>query len=116
MSFPPEGSICSWRGSMGRVADGPVFPARLGGFRDPSNTQADMREALDRAGFEWATSHVFRKTVATFMDIAGLSARATADQLGRANVSTTQDVYMGRKVAANGADQALEVLGVSLGN
>jgi integrase len=37
----------------------PVFPAPLGGWRDPSNTQADLREAFANAGFDWVTSHVF---------------------------------------------------------
>jgi integrase len=38
------------------------------------------------------------------MDIAGLSARAAADQLGHAKVSMTQDNYFGRQVARTGAD------------
>ena len=36
----------------------PVFPAPLGGWRDPSNTQADLRDAFTAAGFDWVTSHV----------------------------------------------------------
>jgi len=56
----------------------PVFGAILGGWRDPSNTQADLRQAFDAAGYPWVTSHTFRKTVATLMDQAGLSSRATA--------------------------------------
>jgi integrase len=89
----------------------PVFPAPLGGWRDPSNTQADLREAFVAAGFDWVTSHVFRKTVATLMDHAGLSSRAAADQLGHANTSMTTGVYFGRKVAATGAAAVLETLG-----
>ncbi len=88
----------------------PVFPAPLGGWRDPSNTQADLRDAFTTAGFDWVTSHVFRKTVATLMDQAGLSSRAAADQLGHANTSMTTDVYFGRKVAATGAAAVLETL------
>jgi integrase len=57
----------------------PVFPAPMGGWRDPSNTQADLREAFTQTGFGWITSHTFRKTVATLMDEAGLSARVAAD-------------------------------------
>jgi integrase len=71
----------------------PVFPASLGGWRDPSNTQADLRQAFTNAGFDWVTSHVFRRTVATVMDQAGLSSRAAADQLGHADTSMTSDVY-----------------------
>ncbi len=43
------------------------------------------------------TSHVFRKTAATILDEAGLSARLVADQLGHARPSMTQDIYFGRK-------------------
>jgi integrase len=89
----------------------PVFPAALGGWRDPSNTQADLRDAFITAGFDTVTSHVFRKTVATLMDHAGLSARAAADQLGHANTSMTTDVYFGRKVLVTGAAAVLEALG-----
>jgi integrase len=42
------------------------------------------------------TSHSFRKTVATMIDDAGLSARIGADRLGHAKVSMTQDRYMRR--------------------
>jgi integrase len=89
----------------------PVFPAQLGGLRDPSNTQADLRDALDLAGFDWVSSHTFRKTVATWMDHAGLSARAAADQLGHAQPSMTQDVYFGRKARVTGAARIVEALG-----
>jgi integrase len=88
----------------------PVFTAPRGGIRDPSNTSADLRAALDTAGFTWVTAHVFRKTVATLMDEAGLSARAAADQLGHAAPSMTQDVYFGRRTAHTGAAAALEEL------
>lgn len=60
------------------------------------------------AGFGHITSHVLRKTTATMLDHAGLSARAIADQLGHANPSLTQDVYLGRQVASTGAAAALE--------
>ena len=43
-----------------------------------------VRTARGTAGFTWVTSHVFRKTCATILDEAGLSARAVADQLGHA--------------------------------
>jgi integrase len=89
---------------------GPVFPAPLGGSRDPSNTQADLRDAFAAAGFHRVITHTFRKTVAPRMDHAGLSSRA-ADQLGHANASMTTDVYFGRKVAATGAAAILETLG-----
>lgn len=54
------------------------------------------------------TSHVFRKTAATILDEAGLSARQVADQLGHARPSMTQDTYMGRKLVDRRAADALE--------
>ncbi|EWM15225.1 tyrosine-type recombinase/integrase [Kutzneria sp. 744] len=65
-----------------------------------------MREAFDAAGYPWVPSHVYRKTVASMMDDAGLTARAAADQLGHAQVSMTQNVYFKRKVAKTGGGGA----------
>ena len=48
------------------AADPPVvIPSAKGLLRDPNNTSGDLRKALDRAGFPWAMSHTFRRTVAT---------------------------------------------------
>lgn len=93
-----------------------VFTAPNGGLRDPSNTQSDLRKIFDAAGYEWVTSHVYRKTVATLMDEAGLTARQAADQLGHAKISMTQDNYFGRKVAQTGAAGVLEVFSNPGGN
>ncbi|WP_029429862.1 tyrosine recombinase XerC [Blastococcus sp. URHD0036] len=92
------------------TADGSevAFPSPTGRLRDPHNTSSNLRQALNRAGFEWVTSHVFRKTVATRLDEAGLSARQIADHLGHNRPSLTQDVYMGRGLAAPEAAAALE--------
>jgi integrase len=77
-----------------------VFPSPNGHLRDPSNTSGDLRQALNRAGLPWVTSHTFRKTVATRLDDAGLSARQIADHLGHSRPSLTQDVYLGRGTAS----------------
>lgn len=92
---------------------GPVFPSRAtrgrgGSWRDPSNTSRSFREARARAGFEWVTSHVFRRSVATILDESGLTAREIADQLGHARPSMTMDVYMGRKAVGGAGATALE--------
>ncbi|WP_329788699.1 site-specific integrase [Lentzea sp. DG1S-22] len=88
--------------------DGPVFPNSLGGLRDPSNTRRDIRKARGGDEFAWVTSHVFRKTAATILDEAGLSARVVADQLGHARPSMTQDTYLARKAVDRKAADALE--------
>ncbi|SFU01110.1 Phage integrase family protein [Geodermatophilus amargosae] len=87
-----------------------AFPSPNGRLRDPHNTSTDLRRALDRAGFTWVTSHVVRKTVATRLDEAGLSARRIADHLGHNRPSLTQDVYMGRGLASPEAASALQRL------
>ena len=97
------------RGAPQRV----VFGSPLGHLRDPSNTANDLREVLDGIGctvcegrgwlptegtpakrvrcdagpFSWVTSHTFRKTVATRLDEAHLTARQIADQLGHASLA-----------------------------
>lgn len=92
-----------------RPAEGVVFgspTART--LRDPSNAAGDLREVMDRFGYEWVTFHTFRKTVATRLDEAGLSGREVADQLGHSQPSMTQNSYMGRKVLSPRAAAALE--------
>jgi integrase len=89
-----------------------VFPTEMGHLRDPANTRRDLREAFRRAGYEGITSHILRKSVATLMDDAGLTARSAAVQLGPAQTTTmTQNIYFGRKVRKTGAAEVLEVLG-----
>jgi integrase len=76
---------------------GVIFTSPAGLLRDPSNTQADLRQALDRAGYPWVSSHVFRKTVASRLDDEGYAIRHIADQLGHSRPSTTMDYYLGRQ-------------------
>lgn len=54
------------------------------------------------------TSHVFRKSAATGMERAGLTARDIADQLGHTRVSMTQDAYLGRRILNEDAAAALD--------
>lgn len=93
---------------MGRPDASPVFPNVDGGLRDPSNTLRVLRATRGSEGFEWVTSHVFRKTAATVLDQAGLTSRVIADQLGHSRPSMTQDVYIARKVVDEATAKALE--------
>lgn len=86
----------------------PVFPDSRGGWRDPSNTRRDLRNARGTEGFAWVTSHTFRKTCATILDDAKLSARNIADVMGHSRPSMTQDVYMGRKAVDPAVAHALD--------
>lgn len=67
--------------------------------------------AVETDALAWITSHAFRKTNATILDDAGLSARKIADQLGHARSSMTQDVYMGRRSRNSAAAAALDAAG-----
>lgn len=87
-----------------------VFPTVLGNIRDPRNTSRDWREARDRLGYPKVTTHSFRKTVATVLDQAGLSAREIAEYLGHENPSLTQDVYMAKNTGGKKAALALDHL------
>lgn len=73
-----------------------IFPSTTGTWRDPDNFRARWREVREELGVPDATSHSFRKTVATLIDDAGLSARIGADHLGHTRISMTQDKYMAR--------------------
>ncbi|MEU5852131.1 tyrosine-type recombinase/integrase [Saccharopolyspora shandongensis] len=73
-----------------------------------TNTRRVLRETRCNEGFAWVTSHVFRKTAATILDEAGLTARLIADQLGHSRPSMTQDVYMERRAVSRKTADALE--------
>lgn len=87
-----------------------VFPSQLGKLRCRSNTNSDIRDALDPLGFDWATTHTFRKTAATLLNDGGLTVREIADQLGHKRISITQDTYFGRSSASPKAAQLLSVI------
>jgi integrase len=88
-----------------------VFPSQQGKLRDRSNTSSDLRDALDPLGYDWITSHTFRKTAATLLHEGGLRVREEADQLGHSRISITQDVYFGRGAGSRQAADALDALG-----
>ena len=96
------------RRRAGRIGITAVFPDSRGGWRDPTNTSRDLRNARGTEEFAWVTSHVFRKTAATVMDEAGMSARQIANHLGHSKISMTQDSYLSRTVTDR---RAAEVLG-----
>lgn len=88
----------------------PIFPNSTGGYWNLNNRY--WLPFRQRAGYEWVTFHTFRKTVATLLDDAGLTARQIADILGHAQPSMTQNTYMGRgQVTRDGADALDRVVG-----
>ena len=85
----------------------PLFPSASGGWLDPSNVINRIGEAFDECGYNWVTSHVFRKTVATVLDEANLPTGAVADQLGNTR-AVAEKHYIARRVANEQAADALE--------
>lgn len=78
--------------------------------RNQSNTQREIRDRLDWLGNPELSTHSFRKTVATILDKAGLSATEIADYLGHENPSMTEDICMNTsriKVTAEAVGQRL---------
>jgi integrase len=98
--------------AVGCPTEGPIFPSSIGTIREASNVRNRAWNPFkQRAGYEWVTFRTFRKTVATLLDAAGLTARQIADILGHAHPSMTQDVYMGRGAPSrDGADALHEAL------
>ncbi|HYQ64880.1 site-specific integrase [Actinophytocola sp.] len=94
--------------ALGCPVDGPIFPSSTGTIREASNVRNRAWNPFKkRAGYEWVTFRTFRKTVATLLDAAGLTARQIADILGHAHPSMTQDVYMGREAPSRDGANAL---------
>lgn len=75
--------------------DGPLFPSPKGKWRHPTTAVGNVSTAMDRAGFEWVTSHVMRKTVATVLAEAGLPVRQISTRLGHTKEATTERHYIG---------------------
>ncbi|TWF94407.1 tyrosine-type recombinase/integrase [Saccharopolyspora dendranthemae] len=86
------------RAKLGQVDPGkPVFTNSRGGYLNFANlTNRVWLPFRKRAGYEWVTFHTLRKTFATLLDGAGLTAREIADLLGHSNPWTTLNTYMGR--------------------
>lgn len=96
-----------------KLAAGPsendvVFPSAKGTLRDPDAFNQQWRRVRKVLELDWVTGHTFRRTVATILDDAKLTARATADQLGHAKVSMTQDKYMSRGTIRHEVAEILE--------
>ncbi len=101
------------RHAAGIELDAPVFPTLDGEWWDPNNARKYFRHARGETDFCWVVPHSFRKTTATVLDDAGLSARFIADQLGHAKPSMTQDVYMARGRVNPANVEALDAWGVT---
>jgi integrase len=84
-------------GGVVAAADDQVATAtRCRGHTARTKFAKEWRTAREELGVADATTHSFRKTIATLIDDEGLSAQIGADHLGHSHVSMTQDRYMTR--------------------
>jgi len=95
-------------GGAGLVFGVTRYESKAGQPRDVNNVLRSLRDALGEAGCGWAGSHTFRRTVATWMDEAGVGLAEIASQLGHANTAVTTR-YLARKVAPTRAASIMTV-------
>lgn len=85
-------------GNTGLVFGVTYFATKLGAPRDRNNVSKALRRVFATAGVQWAGTHTFRRTVASWMDEAGHPLAEIANQLGHADTNVTAK-YLGRKTA-----------------
>ena len=83
-------------GSAGLVFGITYFTTKAGLPRDRNNVSKALRRVFAAAGLQWAGTHTFRRTVASWMDEAGCPLAEIANQLGHADTNVTAG-YLGRK-------------------
>lgn len=82
-------------GTAGLVFGVTYFATKLGAPRDRNNVSKALRRVFAVAGVQWAGTHTFRRTVASWMDEAGHPLAEIANQLGHADTNVTAK-YLGR--------------------
>lgn len=105
----PEWSRPMWVRRKKAAGDSPLFASFTGELLDPSNVINRISDAMTAVGYEWVTSHVFRKTVGTALDEAELPITAIADQLGN-TPAVAERHYRKRRATNRGNIAALEAM------
>ncbi|GAA1937471.1 tyrosine-type recombinase/integrase [Nocardioides hwasunensis] len=83
-------------GTKGLVFGVTYFATKAGQPRDRNNVSKALRRVFATAGVQWAGTHTFRRTVASWMDEHGCALAEIANQLGHADTNVTAG-YLGRK-------------------
>ncbi|ANZ35329.1 hypothetical protein BBK82_03740 [Lentzea guizhouensis] len=107
VKFIPDWSIPMWRRRKLASGGGVVFASWAGGLLDPSTLHHRLREALDACGYEWVTSHVWRKTYALILKEAGFTDEQIAEELGN-TVRVARQHYIPRALGSQAAAAALQ--------
>lgn len=85
-----------------------VFLSIRATVRDPQTITKAVGAASAALGFPRITSHSFRRTTATLLHAAGLSAKDIADFLGHKNPAITEAAYIQRQQGAARAAAAID--------
>lgn len=93
-------------GRSGLVFGVTYFTSKAGQPRDRNNVSKALRRVFKTADVQWAGTHTFRRTVASWLDAAGAPLAEIANQLGHADINVTAK-YLGRKTAPTRAAQVM---------
>lgn len=93
-------------GRAGLVFGITYFASKAGLPRDRNNVSKAMRRVFKTASVQWAGTHTFRRTVASWMDDAGAPLAEIANQLGHADINVTAK-YLGRRTAPSRAAEIM---------
>jgi len=93
-------------GRTGLVFGITYFTTKVGQPRDRNNVSKAMRRVFKSAEVQWAGTHTFRRTVASWMDAAGAPLAEIANQLGHADINVTAR-YLGRRTAPTRAAEIM---------
>lgn len=97
-------------GREGLVFGITYFTSKAGQPRDRNNVSKALRRVFKAvfkaADVQWAGTHTFRRTVASWLDAAGAPLAEIANQLGHADINVTAK-YLGRKTAHTRAAQVM---------
>jgi integrase len=85
-------------GTRGLVFGVTRFNTKLGDPRDVNNVAKKLKQIFKTTGTQWAGTHTFRRTVATWLDHSGASLAEIANQLGHSDINVTAG-YLGRRTA-----------------
>ncbi len=89
-------SRAALHGTVGLVFGVTRYESKRGNPRDRNNVCKSLRLVFKEAEVQWAGTHSYRRTVASWLDANGASLAEIADQLGHGDINVTAQ-YLGRR-------------------
>ncbi|GGF35150.1 putative phage integrase [Marmoricola endophyticus] len=112
LALPPFGVNVILRRQVEKPANpiNAVFATRTGIWHQVANLETKWGRLVHGTEFDWVTFHVFRKSVATAIDLA-TDTRAAAAQLGHSSEAITAQYYVAKAKQAPDLREHLQVFG-----